>query len=89
MAARITVDAVIGHIHMGRYHLVGPALQGGAVDANDQDGDGPGGTVLHMAAYKGHAPTIAMALQAGANPNARDRYGETPLWCLARRGEVR
>jgi ankyrin repeat protein len=58
------------------YDAVPVALANG-LDANDQDGDGS--TVLHMACYKGHLPTVQLVLSAGANVSARDRYGGTPL----------
>jgi ankyrin repeat protein len=46
-------------------------------------------TPLFAAAnYKGHAQTVRELLAAGADTEARDMHGETPLMAAARRGEV-
>ena len=36
-------------------------------------------TSLHKAALKGHRAVVHLLLNRGADPNARDTYGETPL----------
>lgn len=46
------------------------------VTAADKDGY----SSLHVAAQNGHLATVAALLEAGANPNATDRYGNGPLW---------
>lgn len=35
---------------------------------------------LHMAAYSGDSEDVALLLQEGADPNARDLQGDTPLY---------
>ncbi len=55
-----------------------PAL----LDARDTDGSTP----LHCAAWKGHAPAVALLLAAGADPRAvnhNDHWGTTPLHAAA------
>ena len=39
-----------------------------------------GVTPLHEAARIGHPKVVAILLAAGADPNARTRSGETPMW---------
>ncbi len=43
-------------------------------------------TLLHEAAFQNHASMTELLLMAGADPNARDRYGVTPLWRAAASG---
>ncbi|KAJ3179825.1 hypothetical protein HDU87_002393 [Geranomyces variabilis] len=48
-----------------------------------------GQTALHYAASKNHAEVVDALLNAGADPSARDRYGQTPMHRAATRGWVR
>lgn len=53
------------------------------------EGDGysgtpPGGTALHVAAWHLRTNVVRLLLERGANPNARDDKGETPLVCGVR-----
>jgi uncharacterized protein len=55
--------------------------------------DAPGtgwmtGTPLIAASAGSHAAIVAMLLEAGANPNARQRHGFTPLHSAAQNGDV-
>ena len=57
--------------------VVGALVRGGAqVDANDGV---TGATPLHMAARRGNAVVAKALLDCGADLNARDRRGDTPL----------
>jgi len=49
--------------------------QGTSVDASDYDRR----SVLHLAAAEGHVNVAKYLLEAGANPNAEDRWGNRPL----------
>jgi ankyrin repeat protein len=52
---------------------------------NDQ---GPGGTLLHVAADEGDLRTVDLLLEYGANPRATDRIRATPLHYAAKRGRI-
>ncbi|EJD49471.1 ankyrin, partial [Auricularia subglabra TFB-10046 SS5] len=41
--------------------------------------DSDGRTVLHGAAKMGHTDAVAVLLEKGADPNAVDKKGRTPL----------
>lgn len=49
---------------------------GDPVDATDRDGF----TALHLAAQQSHAAVAEVLLRNGAAVDARDVYGNTPLW---------
>jgi len=40
-------------------------------------------TLLHGAAAEGGLATVELLLQLGADPNATDKFGHTPLYCVA------
>jgi uncharacterized protein len=42
--------------------------------------DGEGFTPLHFAAKQQHADAAAVLIEAGADVDARNRFGNTPLW---------
>jgi len=46
------------------------------------------GTPLHAAAAGSHATIVAMLLEAGADPNTRQRHGFTPLHAAAANGDL-
>jgi len=55
-----------------------------SVDVNFEavDGEYERSTPLHQAAYQNHMEVVQMLIAAGAEPNAQDSYGYTPLiWC--------
>jgi ankyrin repeat protein len=54
-------------------------LEAGA-DPNGQLQDGTG--ILHLAAMRGDPGMVRMLLDSGANPNAEDELGQTPLFYL-------
>ena len=59
-----------------------------AVDVNfgNRDGEYEHSTPLHQSAYQNHTEVVQMLITAGANPNAQDSYGYTPLiWCCENR----
>lgn len=45
-------------------------------------------TALHAAAAAGHADIVELLLNAGADANARDKFGQTVLWKVARNGDL-
>jgi ankyrin repeat protein len=47
-----------------------------------------GGTVLHLAAVRGHAPLVPLLADAGASVQAVDTRGTTPLYAAAARGDL-
>ncbi|HEY6390767.1 MAG TPA: ankyrin repeat domain-containing protein [Bryobacteraceae bacterium] len=47
-----------------------------------QDRYANGRTLLHGAAGEGSLPIVQLLLQLGADPNAADRAGHTPLYCV-------
>src|SRR6185312_4762677 len=55
-------------------------------DANQKSSDGT--TALHWAVYRNDVGLIDRLLAAGANPNARNDYGSTPLALAAVVGNV-
>lgn len=48
--------------------------------AREQPGQGP--TLLHGAARESSLPMVELLIGLGADPNARDHFGHTPLYCL-------
>ena len=57
--------------------------------ASDVSGTGwMQGTALHSAASASHATIVRLLLDAGADPNARQRHGYTPLHAAAANGDL-
>lgn len=56
-------------------------------DVNQHTADGT--SALHWAVYHGDENLVVRLLAAGANPNARNDYGSTPMAEAAIRGDVR
>ncbi|MGC1459044.1 MAG: ankyrin repeat domain-containing protein [Steroidobacteraceae bacterium] len=56
-------------------------------DVNQHTADGT--SALHWAVYHGDEDLVAKLLAAGANPNARNDYGSTPMAEAAIRGDVK
>jgi hypothetical protein len=59
----------------------------GSVVVNARDADS-GDTALHIVVRRRDTPWMGYLLQNGADPNIRDRAGETPLMIAARTGFV-
>lgn len=59
----------------------------GSVVVNARDADS-GDTALHIVVRRRDTPWMGFLLQNGADPNIRDRAGETPLMLAARTGFV-
>jgi ankyrin repeat protein len=59
-------------------------LRGQALRWRDERGQ----TLLHRAAYHGCRQLVAALVEAGADRDAVDRQGATPLWLAARYGEA-
>jgi hypothetical protein len=49
----------------------------------------PEGSALHAAALSGNLDAIAFLLELGADPEARDAHGETPMDLAIRNGQAR
>nr|XP_053654674.1 serine/threonine-protein phosphatase 6 regulatory ankyrin repeat subunit B-like [Cherax quadricarinatus] len=47
-----------------------------------------GGTVLHIAVVKGYDDCVKMLLDAGADVNCQDDYGQTPLYYAVRNNNI-
>ena len=71
-------------LHMAAYYggsdraSVISVLIGAGADVNAKNNDG-GGTPLHDAASRGHAPVVSILIAAGADVNAKNNVGKTPL----------
>ena len=50
-----------------------------AYKADTNVGNRNGDTPLYIAATRGHLEIVKLLLTKGGNPNAKDRYGKTPL----------
>jgi ankyrin repeat protein len=62
----------------GRADDVAAYLQDHGDEVNFVDGEGS--TPLHFAAQHQHADVAAVLIEAGADLDARNRFGNTPLW---------
>ena len=62
---------------VGQIHVVTPMVSCGyrSIDAKNEDGQ----TAVHLACIRGHNDVLKILIEAEANVNAKDSYGETPL----------
>jgi len=49
--------------------------------------DAAGNTLLMLAAYNGHAPTVRALVALGADPDRTNDRGQSPLACAVSKGE--
>lgn len=72
----------------GEWHtvsrLIDESAESGEVDLPAPDGT----TALHWAVHAGNAAAVRALIEAGANPDAVNRYGVTPLSIAARGGDA-
>ncbi len=54
--------------------------------ANVNARDGNGGSALHWAVGAGHIDSVRLLLERGADPEAVDAFGQTPLMLAEKRG---
>ncbi|CAI6080125.1 unnamed protein product [Clonostachys chloroleuca] len=64
-------------------------VEGLLEDGADINAKGHDGTALNVALDRGHDEIVHLLLQAGADADARNVYGETPLYVAAERGSHR
>jgi ankyrin repeat protein len=75
--ARVRTTAILRAAHRGNVERVQQLLQMGV---SARTADEYGVTPLHEAARIGRPAVVTVLLAAGADPNARTRSGETPMW---------
>jgi hypothetical protein len=75
------MEAVFKDARLAAFGQVAVALDAG-FPVNVKGGN-DAGTVLHWAARRGHLPTLARLLAAGADVNTRNAAGWTPVHCAA------
>lgn len=74
-----TLQSSYSHIKNGRWELVKMYIDGGTVSVNDKL-SGDGSTMLHMAIWFGENEVVKEMIETyGANINAIDKEGDTPL----------
>jgi len=63
-------------VDAGHYNVAGQLIdQGAIVNESDWDGNSP----LHILAKQGKSEGLTLLIRKGANVNARNKLGETPL----------
>ena len=85
VAGGADIDAIAGD----GYHLLKSAAEGGDVEfvrallamGAPVDTTSTGDTALHAAAGADHIDVVRLLLESGADPNAEDVDGDTPLMC--------
>jgi uncharacterized protein len=90
----VSARTILGTLLLAAFGVAGmkaaPAeANTGAVNSMDARATQPDGTTaLHLAVQADREDKVAALLAAGANPNAFNRYGITPLWLAATNGST-
>ena len=79
----VFVGVLARMIQSGRAGLIGFALHAVGKDPSLATRRFAGRTLLHFASGAGCLEVVALLLRLGTNPNAQDRGGHTPLYCVA------